>query len=304
MSLQSAEKQASSGAAFSGWKEGFAGVISGFGKVIAGYPFDTVKGRVQSGRFKTPMEALVKTVRHEGVFALYQGVVAPTASVCGVGGILFYFNGFLRKWLQPDYPNTPLTYGQMFLAGGGAGAVVGVVVNPIEVLKIRMQMINKRQISNPEHATLRHVMRETGLRNLWSGITPTLVREIGTFGIFFPTNEFLKIRFQWLLEGVDVEADKAAGRSSPSPRIFTRIMAAGLGGVICWLPVYPFDQIKTRMQIDGRGVHKSTLHCGLEIWKSQGVRRGFFKGLMPCLIRAYPAYAAQFILYEQVIASM
>jgi hypothetical protein len=41
-------------------------------------------------------------------------------------------------------------------------------------------------------------------------------------------------------------------------------MAGGIAGIISWMPTYPFDTIKTRMQGDGFGKNqkfKSSLHC-------------------------------------------
>ena len=44
----------------------------------------------------------------------------------------------------------------------------------------------------------------------------------------------------------------------------TVLMAGGIAGIISWMPTYPFDTIKTRMQGDGFGKNqkfKSSLHC-------------------------------------------
>ena len=44
----------------------------------------------------------------------------------------------------------------------------------------------------------------------------------------------------------------------------TVLMAGGIAGIISWMPTYPFDTIKTRMQGDGFGKKqkfKSSLHC-------------------------------------------
>jgi solute carrier family 25 carnitine/acylcarnitine transporter 20/29 len=268
-----------------GTRDYLAGVVSGLGKVFAGHPFDTIKVRVQSGNYRNSWDALKTTVRMEGLLSLYQGMLPPLCMVCFVGGVLFYFNGRIRTLIQPD-PTIPLTYSQMFLAGGGAGLVVGLVVTPPEVVKLHLQVINRKvEVKPPMHDLIRRI----GPMNLFAGCTPTLIREVGTFGLFFPLNEYFKRRL-----GAYQNKDPS-NLSIPS-----RILAAGTGGILCWLPCYPIDQIKSRMQLRGAHYYTGMVDCALDIYRTEGVRRGFFKGLSPCLTRAFPAYAAQFILYEQV----
>eukprot|EP00760_Papus_ankaliazontas_P014503 PhM_4_TR16089/c1_g2_i1/m.38548/K15109/SLC25A20_29, CACT, CACL, CRC1; solute carrier family 25 (mitochondrial carnitine/acylcarnitine transporter), member 20/29 len=264
-----------------------AGVVSGLGKAFTGHPFDTVKVRVQSGNYTNSIDAFVKTVRNEGPLALYNGITPSLTTVCFVGGILFYANGQIRRFIQPD-PNAQLTYTQMFMSGSGAGFVVGACVTPLEVVKLRLQVINRCSEAKPP---LPKLIRQIGWRNMYAGSAPTIIREMGTFGLFFPTNELLKRRLA-----------ERQGLSGPSDlTIPYRILAAGFGGILCWLPCYPIDQIKSKMQLEGyRG--NSMWRVARDIYRTEGLRHGFFKGITPCLTRAFPAYAAQFILFDHMAA--
>jgi hypothetical protein len=107
-----------------------------------------------------------------------------------------------------------------------------------------------------------------------------------------------------VVEMVMREESVPASPSLPDVPFSTRLLAAGTGGVLCWLPVYPIDQVKSRMQTKPLGTYPSWLHCAQEIYHEQGIRRGFFKGLEPCLLRAFPAYAAQFLIFERLISVM
>jgi solute carrier family 25 (mitochondrial carnitine/acylcarnitine transporter), member 20/29 len=274
-----------------GTKDYLAGVWSGIGKVVAGHPFDTVKARVQTGSYSGSIDALQKLLRSEGPTALYQGMTAPLFSVCFVGGILFYCNGKIRSVIQSD-ATVPLTFAQMFLAGAGAGLVVGLIIPPIEVIKLRFQVANKHSGAPP---SIRAMVSKIGARNLFAGFTPTLLREVGTFGLFFPINESMK-KTLMPLEGKQYNLDV--------PSLKTRIFAAGIGGILAWLPCYPIDQVKSHMQLSGRGTHRSMFHCAKHIYVMEGWRHGFFKGLGPCLSRAFPAYAAQYIMYEQAVSAL
>jgi solute carrier family 25 (mitochondrial carnitine/acylcarnitine transporter), member 20/29 len=271
------------------------GCISGIGKVVAGYPFDTVKSRVQTGRFPNSIRAFWGTLRHEGPLAFYQGVAMPAVSVCFVGGIMFYVNGYIRRWIQPD-PAARLTYSEMLRAGCGAGFAVGVVLTPMEVVKVRLQVSNR---ATGGHASVRAVLRDVRFRDLFSGATPTLIREVCTFGLFFPVNEYLKVSLRKLFVGKDSEHEVPTAANTP---LWMRVVSAGSAGIVGWLPCYPVDVVKSRMQVVPQGTYRTWIHCMGELYGREG-HRGLYKGLMPCLTRAFPAYAAQFLLFEYVHAN-
>ena len=284
-------------------KEYLAGAISGLGKVGAGHPFDTIKSRVQAGRFATPREALVRTVRDEGPLALYQGCSMPTVNVCFVGGIVFSTNSAIKAWLQPD-PNIRLTYKEMFIAGCGAGVVTGFAANPIEIIKVHLQVTNRKAAVDGTTAaaaaekTIVPLIRRVGIRQLLGcGLDVTIIREIGTFGVFFPLNEYLKELMVVARDG----NNKNLG--SPLP-VSMRVVAAWVAGVVCWFPCYPIDVVKTRiqharatMEPGSKPLYSGALHCAQVLYKQEG-GAVFWRGLSPCLLRAGPAYSAQYILYE------
>lgn len=306
-----------------GPQEYLAGVCGGFAKVITGHPFDTVKGRVQAGAFPTAMEALKQTVAKEGPRALYQGMVPPCISVGCVSGILFFVNSRITAALQPDRTK-PLTYQQMFCAGGGAGAVTALILTPLDQMKIWMQVEKRacakqsattaaeaaKAVAPPNAASyMGHMTRsatQIGGAQLYRGFVSTTLREIGTFGIFFPCNDFMKKLFT----GSDTSNGSPAPQHVP---LSTRIAAAGISGVLCWLPCYPIDVIKTRQQlqgnpnlpaIDGGAPRKvpmlqghSMITVAKQVLREEGLR-GFSRGLTPCLLRAFPTYTAQFTLFD------
>jgi len=84
-------------------------------------------------------------------------------------------------------------------------------------------------------------------------------------------------------------------RSHPSP--LALMFSGGMGGVFCWLSVYPVDMVKSRMQTDFNKQYSGTLDCTRKIVAKEGVR-GLYKGFGVALIRAFPANAACFLAYE------
>ena len=80
--------------------------------------------------------------------------------------------------------------------------------------------------------------------------------------------------------------------------LLTPIISGGCAGIAAWLPCYPQDVLKSRMQ--SSPVKISLLDAAACLFKESGVR-GFFKGFTPTMIRAFPANAATFLGYEFVM---
>lgn len=98
------------------------------------------------------------------------------------------------------------------------------------------------------------------------GLFITIIREIPSFSTYFGVYT--------LLEEVDVNP----------------LVAGGLSGMAAWLTCYPQDVIKTQFQSSSMTLRESILY----VFK----RRGFFKGLTPALVRAFPANAVTFFAFN------
>lgn len=81
------------------------------------------------------------------------------------------------------------------------------------------------------------------------------------------------------------------------------------------LPCLPVDLnlkvIKSRLQQrssteevqTGSSRYRGTLHCAAEIGRKEGLR-GFFKGCLAHAVRAAPASAITFVVYEEVLKEL
>ena len=76
------------------------------------------------------------------------------------------------------------------------------------------------------------------------------------------------------------------------------IISGGCAGIAAWLPCYPQDVLKSRIQ---SSVNKVSLaEATSSLFKTAGLK-GFYKGFTPTMIRAFPANAATFLGYEFVM---
>lgn len=129
------------------------------------------------------------------------------------------------------------------------------------------------------------VLKKGGVRNLFKGFVPELIREcpgnmayFGTYGIFRETYN----RFR-------------PGHGEIEAIVFS----GGMAGVAYWGTTFPVDLVKSRMQADNLNNPRFNgfIHCVKVTYQELGFR-GFYRGLMPCLVRAFPVNAASFMAFE------
>lgn len=285
-----AAKKDSKGA--KGLKDSLAGTISGAACLFAGHPFDTVKVRMQTqGDATGAISTLTKTVSDEGILALYKGVTSPLVGMMFETAVLFVVYGQLKIMLQKD-PNVPLTLKQYSIAGGLSGIATSFVLTPVELVKCRLQIQRNRLGDVTAAAAMKYkgpwdclvkTVKEQGIKGIFRGLGPTLAREVPGNMAFFGSYEAMK------------QILTPEGKSTDELSIPRLVLAGGLGGVAYWSTFYPADVAKSRIQTTETPL--SLFGCLRQIYAKEGVR-GLYRGYIPTVIRAFPANAVMFSVYE------
>uniref|UniRef100_A0A673A954 Mitochondrial glutamate carrier 1 n=1 Tax=Sphaeramia orbicularis TaxID=375764 RepID=A0A673A954_9TELE len=117
------------------------GGIAGLIGVTCVFPIDLAKTRLQNqqngSRLYTSMsDCLIKTIRSEGYFGMYRGAAVNLTLVTPEKAIKLAANDFFRHHLSKD---GKLTLFKEMLAGCGAGTCQVIVTTPMEMLKIQLQ---------------------------------------------------------------------------------------------------------------------------------------------------------------------
>jgi solute carrier family 25 carnitine/acylcarnitine transporter 20/29 len=122
---------------------------------------------------------------------------------------------------------------------------------------------------------------------MYRAATVTCFREMGTFFTYFGTYEYI------------IRKLTPEGKSRDDLAIGYYFLSGGLSGYMYWLPWYPLDMIKSKMQADSLANPRygSWIDCAKKTMEAEGVK-GFYKGFTPCLLRAFPANAATFLAFE------
>lgn len=196
----------------------------------------------------------------------------------------------LVRRLSPYYdPNRPFTIGQIATAGFFSAIPMTLITAPFERVKVLLQIQGQKTLApgeKPRYAggtdVVRQLYREGGIRSVFRGSVMTLARDGPGSAAYFAAYEYIKRK---------MTPTDAEGKLS-----LTAVMVAGgAAGVAMWIPIFPIDTIKSRLQsAEGRPTIGGTIKG---LYRSGGLR-AFFPGLAPALARAVPANAATFLGVE------
>lgn len=273
-------------------KDIVAGSVGGVAQVLSGHPLDTVKVRLQTqaGVYKGTVDCLTRTIKEEGFAGLYKGVQSPLVGLAVMNSVMFLAYGQSKVLIQND-PNMPLTIPQYLLAGALTGAVISFVEGPIDLFKSQIQVQLKGESKyKGVFDCARQIVGTYGIRGMYQGLGPTLLRDIPSNATYFGFYELT--RKLMAKPGQNVS-------DLPAWKVMT---AGGVGGFMYWTLTYPTDVIKSTIQTDNIDRTQRKYHgivdCAKKIYAKEGIK-GFYKGVAPCLIRSVPANAACFAVYEQ-----
>ncbi|XP_037940184.1 mitochondrial uncoupling protein Bmcp isoform X2 [Teleopsis dalmanni] len=134
------------------------------------------------------------------------------------------------------------------------------------------------------------ISNEEGLRALYSGIWPAVLRQAtyGTikFGTYYTLKKYASQR------GLLIDSETG------TERVWGNILCAAAAGTISSAIANPTDVLKVRMQVHGKGSeNKGLFQCFNEIYRYEGVR-GLWRGVGPTSQRAVVIAAVELPVYD------
>ena len=277
------------------------------------HPFDTIKVRLQTNaEFKGPLDCLMQTIRKEGVNGLYKGATPPLVGwMCMdslmLGSLTQYRRLINEHVVQPRRAAQPPSVwagreaekAKLPIVGHGAagmlaGWTVSFIAAPVEHVKARLQVQYSRSRGERLYAgpidCSRKIIQQHGVARLWHGLGSTLL-----FRTFF---------FFWW-GSYDLFTDyfkKNTSLSTPMVNFF----AGGLSAQMFWITSYPSDVVKQRIMTDELGPTRQFPRwrdAAKQIYRERGLA-GYWRGFVPCFLRAFPANAAALTAFEFVMRSL
>ncbi|XP_053594783.1 calcium-binding mitochondrial carrier protein Aralar1 isoform X1 [Microplitis demolitor] len=266
------------------------GSIGGAVGATAVYPIDLVKTRMQNQRtgsfigelmYRNSLDCCKKVIRHEGFFGLYRGLVPQLMGVAPEKAIKLTVNDFVRDKFMDKNGNLEL-YGEI-ISGACAGGSQVIFTNPLEIVKIRLQVAG--EIAGTQKVRAWAVVKELGLFGLYKGARACLLRDVPFSAIYFPMYAHTKTKL----------ADEG-GYNTP----LSLLCAGAIAGVPAAALVTPADVIKTRLQVvarKGQTTYSGLLDCARKIYREEGVR-AFWKGTTARVFRSSPQFGVTLFTYE------
>ncbi|XP_058988234.1 mitochondrial coenzyme A transporter SLC25A42 [Musca domestica] len=232
---------------------------------------------------------LKQTYAKEGVLALWRGNSATMARIVPYAAIQFTAHEQWRKILSVDKDGTD-TKARRFIAGSLAGITSQSLTYPLDLARARMAVTDKYT----GYKTLRQVFVkiwiEEGPRTLYRGYWATVLGVIPYAGTSFFTYETLKREYT-----------EMTGNSKLNT--LTSLAFGAAAGAVGQTSSYPLDIVRRRMQTmgvtkDGHNKYPSIFVTLKTIYREEGIKNGFYKGLSMNWIKGPIAVGISFSTYD------
>ncbi|XP_078279430.1 electrogenic aspartate/glutamate antiporter SLC25A13, mitochondrial [Rhinoraja longicauda] len=267
------------------------GSIAGAVGATSVYPIDLVKTRMQNQRstgafveeilYRNSLDCFRKVVRYEGFVGLYRGLLPQVMGVAPEKAIKLSMNDFVRDMSTRGDGSIPIR--AEIVAGGCAGASQVIFTNPLEIVKIRLQVAGELTVGVRVSAW--KVIRQLGFFGLYKGAKACFLRDITFSAIYFPCYSHLKLAFTDEFGQVSSKNLLLAGTLAAMP-------AASL--------VTPADVIKTRLQVsvrEGQTIYTGLMDCYWKILQQEG-HGALWKGTAARVFRSSPQFGVTLLTYE------
>ncbi|CAE7476028.1 ucpB [Symbiodinium pilosum] len=190
-------------------------------------------------------------------------------------------------------PEASLAALQQICLAGISNAIAACFTNPVDVIKVRVQLAGVSQITSCNAQTVasagRKLLQQEGLRGLQRGLQPSVLRELSysgmRMGLYEPVRETL------------AGLGQQERRQTTSP-LAVKITAGAITGAVGSIIANPFDLLKVRMQ--GGDPHQAQASVRSAVYamiQDAGVR-GLWRGAGPTVQRATLLTASQVPSYD------
>ncbi|XP_033846928.1 solute carrier family 25 member 47-A [Periophthalmus magnuspinnatus] len=271
-----------------------SGSFAGACGMAVGYPLDTVKVRLQTQKqFTGIWQCATTTFLKEGVSGFFKGMALPVTTIAMTSSVTFgVYRNFLHclSQLRGGGANTRL---DVALAGMAGGIAQTSVMAPGDLVKVRLQCQTESKRGGPVRPRYRgpvhclvSIMREEGVRGLYRGALPLMLRDGPSYATYFTVYSSI--------------CDAMTHTDKTRPGWGVVMLAGGVAGAAAWAVGTPMDVIKARIQMDGaRDVkqYRGLLHCITQTVHTEGARV-FYRSLWINCLRAFPSNMVVFMTYE------
>ncbi|KAJ4451234.1 mitochondrial coenzyme A transporter SLC25A42 [Periplaneta americana] len=271
-----------------------AGATAGAAAKTTIAPLDRTKinFQISESRYsaREALRFIINTYRSEGLLSLWRGNSATMARIIPYAAIQFTAHEQWKRVLGVDIDKNKTTPPFLrFLAGSLAGVTSQSLTYPLDLARARMAVTHKEK-----YRTLREVFvkiwLEEGPRTFYRGYLPTILGVIPYAGVSFFTYDSLKKKYM----------DYTGSTSKPGP--IPSLAFGAIAGMLGQSSSYPLDIVRRRMQTSPMAgtQYKTILGTLRKIYRDEGIRGGFFKGLSMNWVKGPVAVGISFATYDSI----
>lgn len=265
-----------------------AGSFSGTCSTLLFQPLDLVKTRLQnpanvisSGRNGAGMITIFSNIiQKEHITGLWRGMT-PSLSRCVPGvGLYFCTLDYLKSTFLLDKTPGPL---ESICLGVVARSISGIIMIPMTVVKTRFEsgVYGYNSVLN----ALRQIYRTEGVKGMTCGLIPTLFRDAPFSGLYL----------MFYTQTKQLVSEDLLNSPYRSPIHFTCGLTAG---ILASVVTQPADVLKTKMQLYPNKFN-GVWSVAVYVHGKYGLR-GYFKGIVPRMLRRTLMTAMAWTVYERV----
>lgn len=274
-----------------------AGLSGGVVSTMVLHPLDLVKIRfaVSDGldlrpKYNGIMHCMRSVWQQEGLRGLYQGV---TPNIWGAGaswGLYFFFYNAIKAYTK-EGRQTELSATEHLVSAAEAGILTLTITNPIWVTKTRLILQYNSDPNSKQYKgmldALAKIYRQEGVAGLYRGYVP------GLLGTSHGALQFMAYE--------ELKRDYAKYKNmAPEQKLnpLEYVTMAALSKVFAVVTTYPYQVVRARLQ-DQHNTYTGVVDVVRRTWRNEGTL-GFYKGMVPNVIRVTPACCITFVVYENV----
>lgn len=274
------------------YSEIIPGTLAGIAQVASGHPFDTVKVYLQTqnkNKYGGMLDCFRKIIMNEGPLSLYKGATSPLFGAMFHNINAFFSYDLTKKLIMYSKcidNESELKTSDLFLAGSISALPISLFEAPLDHIKCKMQIQSKNNIIYTNAIQgLSKIYSKNGFRGVMMGYNATLLRNAPSFGIYFSSYQYTYDSLQKYNINENIKY----------------FLSGGLAGLYSWSLLYPFEVVKTRIQVDSidkkNRKYQGIGDCFQKIIKNEGYS-ALWRGYLPTIIRAFPVNGCIFLVYH------
>ncbi|XP_061902504.1 kidney mitochondrial carrier protein 1-like [Entelurus aequoreus] len=203
-----------------------------------------------------------------------------------LGGLLLFLAGLQQVEAAAAAAEMSNLNWKPFIYGGMASIVAEFGTFPIDLTKTRLQVQGQSQYTEVRYRGMFHALfkigKEEGIRALYSGISPALLRQASYGTIKIGTYNSLKRFF------VTHPEDET---------MVINVFCGVVSGVLSSSLANPTDVLKIRMQAQGSLLQGSMMSNFINIYQTEGTK-GLWRGVIPTAQRAAIVVGVELPVYD------